>query len=49
MKDFVIILKTLIWFFVLLCISTHIFTEPTNLYWLILIIIALISIFMGIN
>ena len=49
MKNFIIILKILIWFFVLLFVSTHIFTEPTNLYWLILIIIALISIFMGIN
>ena len=49
MKDFIIMLKILIWFVVLLFISTHIFTEPTNLYWLILIAISLISVFMGIN
>ena len=49
MKDFIIMLKILIWFVVLLFVSTHIFTEPTNLYWLILIVIAFISIFMGIN
>ena len=46
MKDFIIMLKILIWFVVLLFVSTHIFTEP---YWLILIVISLISIFMGIN
>ena len=49
MKDFIIMLKILIWFVVLLFVSTHIFTEPTNLYWLILIVISLISVFMGIN
>ena len=49
MKNFIIILKILIWFFVLSFVSTHIFTKPTNLYWLILIVISLISIFMGTN
>ena len=49
MKNFIIILKILIWFFVLSFVSTHIFTETTNLYWLILIVIAFISIFMGTN
>ena len=49
MKDFIVTLKVFIWYIVLLFISTHIFTKPTNLYWLILIVIALISIFMGTN
>ena len=49
MKDFIIMLKVFIWYVVLSFVSTHIFTEPTNLYWLIFIVIALISIFMGMN
>lgn len=49
MKEFITALKVFVWYIVLLFISTHIFTKPTNLYWLILIVIALISIFMGTN
>jgi hypothetical protein len=49
MKDFIIMFKILIWYVVLLFVSTHVFTKPSNLYWLIAIVIGFISIFMGMN
>lgn len=49
MKEFIMVLKFWVWWIVLLFTSTHIFTKPTDLYWLVFIVTALISLFMAIN
>ena len=49
MKEFIIVLKFCVWWIVLLFTSTHIFTKPSGLYWLVFIITALISLFMAMN